>query len=45
MVAVGVGDKDLPELSAGHQAYDLLHALRIELVEDIVKQQQGVGSS
>lgn len=36
--AVGVGDKYLSETVARHQLHNLLHTMRVELVEDIVKQ-------
>lgn len=39
MVAVGVCDEYLSELVASNQFHDLLHAIGIELVEDIVKQE------
>jgi hypothetical protein len=39
MVTVGVGDENLTELLAGHQLDNLLYALGIELVEDIVEQE------
>ena len=45
MVAVGVGDEYLAEAVAGHQSDDLLHAVGIELVEDVVEQEQGQGGA
>ena len=43
MVAVGVGDEYLAEVAARDQSYDLLYALSVEFVEDVVEQQQGRG--
>ena len=40
MVAIGIGDEYLSEVVAGHQTYNLLHTLGVELVEDVVEQQQ-----
>ena len=39
MVAVGVCDENLSELVACNKSHDLLHAVGIELVEDVVKQE------
>ena len=36
--AVGVSDENLSEAVARHQLHNLLHTMRVELVEDIVKQ-------
>ena len=41
MVAVGVRDEDLPKVVSAYQPDDLLHALCVEFVEDVVEQQQG----
>ena len=41
MVTVGIGNEDLPVLLAGDQPYDLLHPAGIQLVEYVIKQQQG----
>ena len=39
MFPIGVCNKDLSELVACHQFHDLLHAVGIELVEDVVEQE------
>ena len=38
MLAVGVCNKNLPELIAGHQFHDLFHAVSIQLVEDVIEE-------
>ena len=43
MVAIGVRDEDLSEALPTYQLHDLLHPLRIELVEDVVQQKQRSG--
>ena len=36
VLAVGVGDEDLPKLFAAHQTNDTLHTLCVQFVEDVV---------
>ena len=43
MLPIGVCNEYLSELVAGHEFHDLLHAVGIELVEDIIEQEQGRG--
>ena len=39
MVAVSVGNKDLSEIVASNQIHNMLHALGIQFVEDIIQQE------
>ena len=41
VVAIGVRDEDLSKIVSAYQPDDLLHALCVEFVEDVVEQQQG----
>ena len=41
VVAVGVGDEDLPKVVAAHIVDDATHAAGIEFVENVVEQQEG----
>ena len=45
MVAISVGDEYLAEALACHKFHDLLHAFRIQLVEDVVQEQKGRGAA
>ena len=40
VLAVGIGDEDLPELRVAHHLDDLRHPLGVELVENIVQEEQ-----
>ena len=40
VVAVGVGDEDLPKVIAAHIVDDATHAAGVELVENVVEQQE-----
>lgn len=39
VIAVGVGDEDLPEVLAAHVVDNARHPAGIEFVEDVVEQQ------
>ena len=41
VVTIGIGNEYLSEVITGYQTDNLLHALGIELIEDVVEQQQG----
>ena len=45
VLAVGVGDEDLSEGIAGDDVDDLLNALGIEFVEDVVEKEEGSGAA
>ena len=45
MVAIGVGDEYLAETLARNEFHDLLHAFRIELVEDVVQEKKRRGAT
>ena len=40
MVAIGICNKYLSIIFTRHESHDLLHALGIELIEDIIQQEQ-----
>ena len=42
VLAIGIGDEDLPEAVRGCQLKDTLYAFAIELVEDIIQQEDRV---